>query len=92
LSKQTKSTDTQLKIMEFLQSVYHSILSPNSIWSVVARGGLWLAVAVVVLVSVDKPDPDKSLKDLKSNLGFLVLFLVLSGTLMYLLFGYAPKV
>lgn len=78
------------KIVEILRSIYQAIFEPTSIWSVVARGALWFVVAIVVLVSVDKPDPDKSLKDLKSNLGFLVLFLVLSGTLMYLLFGYAP--
>lgn len=76
--------------MEMLRAVYESILTPTSIWSVVARGALWFVVAIVVLASVDKPDPEKSLKDLKSNLGFLVLFIVLSGTLMYLLFGYSP--
>lgn len=78
-------------IVEMLRAVYQAILEPTNIWSVVARGVIWLVVAVVVMVSVDKPDPDKSLKDLKSNLGFLVIFLVLSGTLMYLLFGYAPS-
>ncbi len=76
--------------MESLELIATSIFSPNSIWSVVARGVVWLLVAVVIIVSTDAPDPVQSLKDLKSNLGFFLMFLILSGGLVYLLFSYAP--
>ena len=77
-----------MKDMDILQNILTSIFRVDSIWSVVARGLIWFVVAAVVIMSVDNPDPEKSLKDLKSNLGFVAMFLVLSGGLVYLLFGY----
>lgn len=78
--------------MPALESLLQSIVSVNSIWSVVARGVFWFAIATVIIISTDTPDPEKSLKDLKANLGFLLLFLFLSGGLVFLLFGYVPGV
>lgn len=78
--------------MEVLQNILVSMFKVDSIWSVVLRAGIWFAVAIVVIVSTDNPDPDKSLKNIKSNLGFLALFIMLSGGLVYLLFGYQPGV
>lgn len=75
--------------MEVLEQIYLAVFSVNSIWSVVTRGILWFIIAIVIMVSLDKADPDKAQADLKSNLGFLLMFLVLSGVLMYLLFGYS---
>jgi len=75
--------------MEVLEQIYLAVFSVNSIWSVVARGVLWFIIAIVIMVSLDKADPDKAQTSLKSNLGFLLMFLVLSGVLMYLLFGYS---
>ena len=75
--------------MEVLEQIYLAVFSVNSIWSVVTRGVLWFIIAVVIMVSLDKADPDKAQLSLKSNLGFLLMFLVLSGVLMYLLFGYS---
>lgn len=75
--------------MEVLEQIYLAVFSVNSIWSVVTRGILWFVIAVVIMVSLDKADPDKAQASLKSNLGFLLMFLVLSGVLMYLLFGYS---
>ncbi|MCB9813610.1 MAG: hypothetical protein H6772_04350 [Pseudomonadales bacterium] len=60
----------------------------DSIWSVIVRGLIWFVVATIIIISVDNPDSDKSLKYLKSNLGFFAMFMVLSGGLIYLLFGY----
>ncbi len=74
---------------EYLQTFIESIFSATSIWSVVARGVLWFVVAAVIIVSTDQPDPQKSLKNLKSNLGFFLIFLVLSSGLVYLLFGFS---
>ena len=74
--------------MEILKNVLESMFRLDSIWSVVIRAVIWFIVATVIIISVDNPDSEKSLKDLKSNLGFLVMFLLLSGGLVYLLFGY----
>lgn len=76
--------------MDILENILGSIFRVDSIWSVVVRAVVWFAVATVVIISVDNPDSEKSLKNLKSNLGFFALFLVLSGGLIYLLFGYQP--
>ena len=73
-----------------IQAIVQSLFSVTSIWSVIARGAIWFVIATVVIISTDTPDPEKSLKDLKANLGFVVMFLVLSGGLVYLLFGYSP--
>lgn len=74
--------------MEAIQSLISLIVTPTSIWSVVARGALWFIVAFVIIISADKPNPESSLRSIKSNLGFLVMFLVLSSGLIYLLFGF----
>ena len=81
-----------MKGMDILESILSSIFRVDSIWSVVARAVVWFIVATVVIISVDNPDSEKSLTNLKSNLGFLAMFLVLSGGLVYLLFGYQPGV
>lgn len=64
------------------------IFDPSSIWSVVARGVVWLLVAAVIIASIDSAKPQKSLKKAKMNLGLLVLFLGLSSTLFYFLFSF----
>ena len=79
-----------MESMDILENILTSIFRVDSIWSVVTRGIVWAVVATVVIISVDNPDAEKSLKDLKSNLGFVAMFLVLSGGLVFLLFGYQP--
>jgi len=74
--------------METFSNIMASMFRIDSIWSVVIRAIIWFAVATVIIISVDNPNAEKSMKDLKSNLGFLLIFLVLSGGLIYLLFGY----
>jgi len=74
-----------------ISDLVQTIFDPSSIWSVVARGAIWFVIAAVIIVSVDSPNPNQSFRRMKSNLGFLVLFLVLSGTLMYMLFGYTKS-
>jgi hypothetical protein len=48
-------------------------------------------IALIIIISTDSPNPEKSLKGLKANLGFFLLFLTLSGGLIFLLFSYAPQ-
>ena len=73
-----------------LNQLVSFLFAADSIWSVVIRGVVWLAIALVIIASLDQPDPASSFKNLKANLGFLLLFIVLSGTLVFLLFGFTP--
>ena len=75
-------------LQEALRPVVQSLFAVDSIWSVVLRGGIWFGIAMVIIVSADAANPDKSLKNLKSNLGFFLLFIILSGVLVYTLFGF----
>jgi hypothetical protein len=74
--------------MELLQEILAKAFAVDSIWSVVTRGIIWLGIALVIIVSMDKPDPTESIKELKTNLGFFLMFIFLSGGLVYLLFGF----
>jgi hypothetical protein len=76
--------------METIAEIARSFFAVNSIWSVVFRAAIWFVIAFVIIISTDTPDPEKSLKNLKSNLGFFLLFLTLSGGLVFLLFSYTP--
>jgi len=62
-------------------------------WSVVLRGLVWLVIAGGIIAATDSPRPEMNTSKLRQNLGFLLLVIVVSGTLIYLLFGYAaaPK-
>ncbi len=75
--------------MAWLESIIRGIFDVSSIWSIVARGVVWFVIAGVIIASTDTPHPEESTGKLKQNLGFLLIFLVLSGTLLYLLFGYS---
>lgn len=74
--------------MEWMETIIRGIFDISSIWSIVARGAVWFIIAAVIIASTDTPHPEQNGAKLKQNLGFLLLFLVLSGTLLYLLFGY----
>lgn len=78
--------------MGIIQSIFGLIFNVNSVWSVVFRGVFWFAIVVVILISSTNPDADQANRSLKSNLGFFMMFLFLSGGLIYLLFGYLPGV
>jgi len=74
--------------MDAARELFFQLFAVDSIWSVVLRGAIWLGIALVIIISTDNPNPDKQLKSLKANLGFFLMFVVLSGGLLYLLFGY----
>lgn len=80
--------------METLSNLAVSIFDVTSMWSVALRGLVWLVIAGGIIVATDSPHPHKNTSKLRQNLGFLLLIIVISGTLIYLLFGYsaAPKV
>lgn len=73
-----------------MQEIVQSIFDVSSFGSVVFRGLIWLTVSVVIIASMDSPNPQKAAKNLKANVGSFLFFLVLSTTLVYFLFGYQP--
>ena len=63
----------------------------DSVGSIFLRGGIWFGIAIVIMASTDQFQRyQDSGTTLKTNLGFFLLFLVIGGTLMYLLFGFSP--
>jgi hypothetical protein len=77
--------------MEVLREAFLDAFKIDSIWSIVLRGGIWFAIALVIIVSTDVSNPNRTTQSVKTNLGFFLLFLVLSGGLMYLLFGFVAR-
>ncbi len=74
--------------METIREVIRSFFVIDSVWSLIFRGGIWFAISMVIIMSTDVANPDQSTRTMKSNLGFFLLFLMLSSGLMYLLFNF----
>lgn len=63
----------------------------DSVGSIFLRGGIWFGIAIVIMASTDQFQRfQDSGTALRTNLGFFLLFLVVGGALMYLLFGFSP--
>ncbi len=77
--------------MDAIRDLVIKAFAVDSIWSIVIRGGVWMIIAMIIIVSVDNPNSDTSSRKLKANLGFFTMFLLLSGGLIYLLFGMGAK-
>jgi len=75
-------------MLETLQEIFLSFFDVNSVWSIVFRALLWFGVAAVILTTTANAKPERSMKNLKSNLGLFLLFVVLGSGLIYLLFGF----
>lgn len=73
-------------VTQFLQSIF----SVNSSWSVVARAGIWFVIAIIIIASSDTAGLRSAQSNLRANLGGFLLFMVLCGGLIYLLFGFVP--
>ena len=73
--------------MDLIRDLIIQSFAVDSIWSIVIRGAIWIVIAMIIIVSVDNPNSDLSSRKLKANLGFFTMFLLLSGGLVYLLFG-----
>lgn len=76
-----------MNLMEVLQFLFRALFDVSNIWSVVFKGVVWFVVAFIIIAATDNPNPEKSITNLKSSLGFFIMFLLLSGSLLYLLFG-----
>ena len=75
-------------MLEAFRPIVQGFFQVDSIWSIVIRAAVWFAIALVIIVSTDVANPEKSMKSLKSNLGFFLLFLIVSTGLVYMLFGF----
>lgn len=78
------------QIVEQLRPLVQQLFAVDSVWSIVLRFGVWVIIAITIIVSVDAVRPDQQSKNLKANLGLFLLFLILSGVVLYLIFGVAP--
>jgi len=76
--------------MDKLADIFVEFFDASSVWSVVARGVVWLLIAGVIIASIDNQEK-VAYKKAKSNLGILVLFIALSSGLFYFLFSFTTK-
>lgn len=78
-------------MLETVKELLISAFRVDSFASIVLRGAIWFVIAVVIIISADAVDPDKASKNLKANLGFTLMFMILTGSLIYLLFGFTKN-
>lgn len=76
---------------ELMQKYIEPLFRVDSVWSVVARFIIWGIIALTIIVSVDAVKFEDGTRNLKSNLGLLLLFLVLSSALIYFLFSFSSS-
>lgn len=81
-----------ISILAQLKPFVEKLFAVDSVWSVVVRFVVWTGIALTIIASVDAVKPDQQSRNLKSNLGLFLLFLILGGGLIWLLFGFVPTV
>lgn len=69
-----------------------AFLGTNSLGPILLRALLWFAVSIVIIASTDTSDHRRVNRNIKYNLGMLMLFMILCGSLMWMLFGFVPLV
>ena len=74
--------------MDNIKNLIQQAGAVDSIWSIVTRGVIWVIISVIIIISMDNPNADLAQKNLKANLGFFIIFMFLSGGLIYLLFSF----
>lgn len=77
-------------VLDRLRPLFESMFAVDSTGSIVLRFVIWSVVAITIIASVDTARPEHSTKNLKGNLGLLLLFLCLSCVMIWLLFGFIP--
>lgn len=77
--------------MEIIRELVIKAFAVDSVWSIVLRGLIWFIISIVIIVSMDNPNAEQSSIKLKANLGFFLMFTILAGGLIYLLFGYVQS-
>lgn len=76
--------------MEAVAQFFRTLFIVDSIWSVILQAVLWFVISIVIIVSTDNVDPDTNHQQVRTNLGYLSIFLIVSGLLFFMLFSYAP--
>jgi hypothetical protein len=76
--------------MQYLHNLAYQFFDINSFWSVIFRGIIWVLLSIIILIATDHPSPEESRKNVKSYLGFFLLFAVVSTSMILLLFGISP--
>ena len=76
--------------MEFVKAAASNMFDVTSIWSIVLRAVIWIVISIIILIATDSPSAEQATQNTKSYLGFFVLFVVVSGSLLFLLFGVVP--
>ncbi|MEX0895952.1 MAG: hypothetical protein WDZ94_03360 [Patescibacteria group bacterium] len=76
--------------MEVISQFLRSLFVVDSIWSIILQAVLWFVISIVIIISTDNVDPDINQQRVRANLGYLSIFLILSGLLFFMLFSYAP--
>ena len=76
--------------MEFVKTAASNMFDVTSIWSIVLRAVIWIVISIIILIATDSPSAEQATQNTKSYLGFFVLFVVVSGSLLFLLFGVVP--
>ncbi len=61
----------------------------DSVWSVIFRFVIWGVIALTIIVSVDAVKFEDGTRNLKANLGLLLLFMILGSVLVYFLFSFS---
>lgn len=64
-----------------------SIFSVNSVWSVVVRGLIWIGAVLVLAYGAD--EGHKRIQ-IKNETGMFFVFLITTGILIYVVFGFVP--
>ncbi len=72
------------------KSLFQTLFAVDSVWSVIVRFVIWGIIAFTIIISVDTVRSDQRNKNLKSNLGLFLLFLILAGIIIWLVFGFIP--
>ena len=78
-------------LREQLRPFFESLFAVDSVWSIVIRFVIWGVIALTIIASVDSMSSGERTRNLKSNLGLLLLFLILGGVMIFLLFGFVPS-
>jgi len=73
-----------------MQEILSSLFSVNSIWFFVLQAVVWLGLCLVIIMTMDSARPQQSYGKLKSNLGYFLAFMILSGGLIYIVFARTP--
>jgi hypothetical protein len=66
-----------------------NLIKVDSIWSIVIRAVIWLVLISIFAYGAAK---NKSQSRVRAEAGFFLLFIILTGVTLYLVFGIIPTV